>query len=92
MTRTPKKSETLELRLPYEAKQAFMARCQAEGRSASEAIRAFIEAEIEPKARPRLRGRLIGRIAAGALLAAAAGAVAAPSLAHVGRTAACVQR
>jgi hypothetical protein len=89
MMRTPKKSETLELRLPYEAKQAFMARCEAQGRSASEAIRAFIEAEIEP--RPRARNRLLGRIAAGALLAAAAGAVAAPSLAHVDRTAACVQ-
>jgi hypothetical protein len=90
MTRTPKKSETLELRLPYEAKQAFMARCQADGRSASEAIRAFIEAEIEP--RPRPKNRLLARIAAGALLAAAAGAVAAPSLAHVDRTGACQTR
>jgi hypothetical protein len=89
MMRTPKKSETLELRLPYEAKQAFMARCEAQGRSASEAIRAFIEAEIEP--RPKARSRLMARIAAGALLAAAAGAVAAPSLAHVDRTAVCVQ-
>ena len=89
MMRTPKKSETLELRLPYEAKQAFMARCQADGRSASEAIRAFIEAEIEPK--PRRRNRLMARLAAGALMAAAAGAVAAPSLAHADRTTACVQ-
>jgi hypothetical protein len=64
-----------------------MARCQAEGRSASEAIRAFIEAEIEPA--PRRRNGLAVRIAAGALLAAAAGAVALPSLAHTDRAAAC---
>lgn len=78
--RPPKKSESLEIRIPYEAKQAFMARCQREGRSASEALRGFIEAEIgpPPKARPR---RL--RLAAGALIAAAVGAAALPSLARV---------
>jgi hypothetical protein len=83
--RPPKKSETLEVRIPYPTKQAFMARCRAEGRSASEAVRGFIEAEVGGGPRRR---RLIGRLAAGALLAAAAGAVAAPTLAHTNRTAA----
>src|ERR1700761_765042 len=58
--RGPKKSETLEIRLPYALKQAFMARCQAQGRSASEALRGFIEqaliegASAEPR-RPARR-------------------------------------
>jgi hypothetical protein len=88
MARPPKKSETLELRLPYPTKQAFMARCQADGRSASEAIRAFIEAEVGERPRPKRR-TLAARLAVGALLAAAAGAAAAPSLAHTDRAAAC---
>ena len=82
--KAPKKSETLEVRIPYSTKEAFMARCRADGRSASEAVRGFIEAEVEGTPRRR---RLIGRLAAGALLAAAAGAVAAPTLAHTNRTA-----
>lgn len=77
-TRKLKKSESLEIRLPYPTKQAFMARCQAEGRSASEALRGFIEAELSPP-RPRARLRYL---AAGGLIAAALGAVAAPSLAR----------
>jgi anti-sigma factor RsiW len=76
----PKKSETLEIRLPYEAKQAFMARCQREGRSASEALRGFIDAELAPA--PQARPRRL-RLMAGALIAAAVGAAALPSLAHV---------
>ena len=51
--RAPKKSETLEVRLPFETKSAFMARCQDEGRTASEAVRGFIEAELERGARRR---------------------------------------
>jgi len=73
-----KKSETLEIRLPYPTKLAFMARCRDEGRSASEALRGFIDGEIEP-VRPARRG---GRLLVGALIAAAMGAVALPSLAH----------
>ncbi|THD79353.1 MAG: hypothetical protein E7812_09780 [Phenylobacterium sp.] len=83
MTRAPKKSESLEVRLPYAAKQAFMAACEKDGRTASEAVRAFIEAEIGGR---RRRARLVGRLAAGALLAAAAGAAAAPVLAHPAAT------
>jgi hypothetical protein len=76
-----KKSESLEIRIPYPTKQAFMARCRAEGRSASEALRAFIEAHLEA---PRLsRKTRAWRFAAGALAAAAMAAAAAPSLARV---------
>ena len=73
-----KKSESLEIRLPYPTKQAFMARCQADGRSASEALRGFIEAEL---AGPRPRGRL-RYLLAGGLAAAALGAIAVPSMAR----------
>jgi len=63
-----KKSESLEIRLPYPTKQAFMARCRADGRSASEALRGFIEAEIEgAPARPRLRPLIAGALAAAAI-------------------------
>ena len=73
-----KKSETLEIRLPYPTKLAFMARCRDEGRSASEALRHFIDGHLEgrpPRRRPR-------HLIAGALIAAAVGAIALPSLAR----------
>ena len=73
-----KKSETLEIRIPYPTKQAFMARCRDEGRSASETLRDLIEGRLAPPPRPA-RWR---RMAVGALIAAAMGAVAAPSLAR----------
>jgi hypothetical protein len=79
MTRAPKKSETLEIRLPYETKTAFMARCRDEGRTASDALRGFIDGEVE--GRPtRSRSRVW--IAAAAALGLAIGAAAAPSLAQ----------
>jgi hypothetical protein len=78
--RPPKKSEFLEVRIPHPTKTAFMARCRDEGRSASEAVRAFIEAELDAAARPRRRFRPV-HVIAGALALAAAGAAAAPSLA-----------
>lgn len=73
-----KKSETLEIRLPHALKQAFMARCRSEGRSASEALRAFIEEALAeaPKRRRPLRWAAVG------LAAVSLGAVAAPSLAR----------
>jgi hypothetical protein len=77
--RALKKSESLEIRIPYPTKQAFMARCQADGVSASEALRGFIERELEGPPAPR--GGLRHWIAGG-LIAAAVGAVALPSLAH----------
>lgn len=74
-----KKSETLEIRLPYATKLAFMARCRDDGRSASEALRGFIDGEIGGKPAP---SRMPGRLVVGALIAAVMGAIALPSLAH----------
>jgi len=77
----PKKSETLEIRLPHQTKTAFMARCQTEGRTASEAVRRFIDGEIagrEPR-RPRVT---VWQALAAAAAGLAIGAVAAPSLAQ----------
>jgi hypothetical protein len=78
-SRRLKKSESLEIRIPYPTKQAFMARCQAEGRSASETLRAYIETRIAPPSGPRRGWRYV---LAGALAAGAMGAIAAPSLAR----------
>jgi hypothetical protein len=82
-SKLPKKSETLEVRLPYEAKTAFMARCHDDGRTASEAVRRFIEQEIADTRSPSPRGRAWWwqALAAGAI-GLAVGTVAAPSLAH----------
>ncbi len=73
-----KKSETLEIRLSYPTKLAFMARCRDEGRTASEALRGFIEGAVEGR-RPRRAAR---NLIAGAVVAAAVGAIALPSLAR----------
>ncbi len=81
MTPSLKKSESLEIRIPHATKQAFMARCQAQGQSASEALRGFIEAQLTP-VRPASEGRRVWRLVAGALVAAAVGAAALPSLAR----------
>lgn len=80
--RTPKKTETIELRLPYETKQAFMARCQARGVSASEALRGFIGETVEDRPARARRSPYArwGAVAAGAVLAA--GALAQPALAR----------
>jgi hypothetical protein len=84
---SPKKSETLEIRLPHQTKTAFMARCQTEGRTASEAVRRFIDGEISgPSRRPRVT---LWQALAAAAAGLAIGAVAAPSLAQtsLGQTA-----
>lgn len=79
--RPPKKSETIEIRLPYAAKAAFMARCRDDGLTASEAVRQFIDLELE--ARPGRQGRLrLWQALAAAVAGLAIGAVAAPSLAQ----------
>lgn len=82
-----KKSETVEIRLPHATKTAFMARCRAEGRTASDAIRRFIDAELSQtpstQRSPRLAPRLGWRpLLAAAVAGLALGAVAAPSLAQ----------
>ncbi|HZV84804.1 MAG TPA: hypothetical protein VFF48_07450 [Brevundimonas sp.] len=81
--RPPKKSETLEVRLPYEAKTAFMARCRDTGQTASDAVRLFIDSEIAggPRRRNRLRA---WQMLVAAIAGLAIGAAAAPSLAQTG--------
>ena len=56
MTRAPKKSETLEIRIPHETKQALMARSRAEGKPASEVVRSFIDAYLAEAACPTQPG------------------------------------
>ncbi|MEG2498395.1 EF-hand domain-containing protein [Brevundimonas sp.] len=82
--RQPKKTETVEVRMPFETKQAFMLRCRAEGRTASEAIRGFIDNELETSLKPRARFSAAGRrwLGAAVLAVLALGAVTAPSLAQ----------
>ena len=73
MSRMPKKSETLEIRLSHAAKTAFMERCRTAGVTASEALRAHIEGQPQkPRRAPVWLAALIG---------VAIGAIAAPSLA-----------
>lgn len=81
--RAPKKSETVEIRLSHPVKTAFMDRCRAEGRTASDAIRQFIEAELVGGARSQARslGGWRALVVAG-VAGLALGAVAAPSLAQ----------
>jgi hypothetical protein len=79
-----KKSESLEIRIPHPTKEAFMARCRDEGRSASETLRAFIEGRLEPAAPRSFLERRGRQLAVGALIAAAMGAVALPSIARPG--------
>ncbi|WP_293678531.1 EF-hand domain-containing protein [uncultured Phenylobacterium sp.] len=81
-----KKSESLEIRIPHPTKLAFMARCREEGRSASEALRAFIDGQLAaPQPQPRRR---TWRLVAACAIAAAVGAAAVPSLARPGLRAA----
>jgi hypothetical protein len=78
----PKKSDMLEVRLPHETKVAFMARCRETHRTASEAVRAFIDHELDVRAKRPSRLNLVWRVLAAALAGLAVGAVAAPSLAR----------
>lgn len=79
--RSPKKTETLEIRLSPDTKSAFMARCQGARRTASDVVRAFIEQDL--RAAPTLRRpNPLWRVLAAAVAGLAVGAVAAPSLAR----------
>ena len=82
--RPTKKSETLEIRIPYPTKQAFMAQCRAEGKTASEALRQLIDQRLVARRTVR-DGRRLHQLLAGALIAAAVGAAAAPALARATR-------
>jgi len=48
-----KKTEKLEVRLPPETKQAFLQRCRMDGRSASEAVRSFIDIYLARPLNPK---------------------------------------
>ena len=61
-----------------------MAHCRAEGRSASQELRGFIEQRLKPRT-PVRAGRRLQQLLAGALIAAAVGAAAAPALARATR-------
>ena len=50
--RPPKKSETLEIRIPYPTKTAFMEKAKAEGRAASEIVREQIDAYLGQESAP----------------------------------------
>ena len=79
--RLPKKSETLEIRLPHAAKLAFMERCRAAGLTASEVLRRLIESEAPtaPKAHRTMKGwQALAAAVAGVVI----GAAAAPSIAQ----------
>lgn len=80
----PKKSETLEVRLPYRTKLAFMTRCRDDGQTASEAVRGFIETELGD--RPRAPRTRLWQALVAATAGLALGAVAAPSLARTAPT------
>lgn len=79
--RPPKKSETLEVRLPHQTKTAFMAQCRGDGQTASESVRGYIETELGSRHHGARRARLWQAVAAAAA-GLALGAVAAPSLAR----------
>jgi hypothetical protein len=77
----PKKTETIEVRLSHAAKEAFMERCRLEHRTASDAVRGFINEQIAPKTPQRTMPHW--RIAAAGLAGLALGAgAAAPSFAR----------
>lgn len=78
-----KKSEMLEVRIPYPTKTAFMALCRDEGQSASEMVRGYIDRRLQGEAE-EARSRRLFRWLVGGAIAAAVGAVAVPSLARPG--------
>lgn len=95
-SRPPKKSETLEIRIPYPTKTAFMEKAKAEGRAASEIVReqidAYLGTEPPPQSltdkavvliRQNLRGA--GLMLAGAGSALAISLAAAPATAMPGQ-------
>jgi hypothetical protein len=82
-----KKSETIEVRLSHEAKTAFMDRCRLDERTASEAIRLFIDGQIDPHVTAPRRRSPHWRTAIAAAVGVALGmGAAAPSLARASQT------
>lgn len=54
MSSPSKKTDKLEVRLSAEAKQAFLARCRSDARSASDAVRGLIEGHLAEQGRFRM--------------------------------------
>ncbi len=49
-----KKSETLEVRIPYDTKQAFLTACREDGTTASEVVRESVQTYLDTRERPSL--------------------------------------
>ena len=77
-----KKSETLEVRIPFETKQAFLTACREDGTTASEVVRESVQTYLDERERPPIQEkrsiimqfpqpvrRYAPRIAAGAVAA-----------------------
>lgn len=74
MTRSPKKSEMLEVRLAHVTKRAFAEHCRSKGISVSQAVRDLIDQHLDgPAQHVRTRRRLAIAGLAGLALGAAAG-------------------
>ena len=63
MPRSEKKSETLELRLEHQRKQAFMQACRERGVTASDAVRDYIDRFVSEPAPPSSQRSLMREIA-----------------------------
>lgn len=50
-----KKSETLEVRIPYETKQAFLTACREDGTTASEVVRDGVQSYLDARERPPMQ-------------------------------------
>jgi len=50
-----KKSETLEVRIPYETKQAFLTACREDGTTASEVVRDGVQSYLDARERPPIQ-------------------------------------
>lgn len=64
MPKTPKprikKSETLEVRIPHETKQAFLNACREDGTTASEVVREQVQSYLEAREQPQQeKGKLM---------------------------------
>ena len=84
MRATPplKKNSSIEVRLPDRTKTAFMERCQREGRTASDVVRALIDEQLQPAPAARKNARAMWRMAVAGVTGAALGlGLAAPSIA-----------
>jgi Ca2+-binding EF-hand superfamily protein len=52
-----KKSETLEVRIPYDTKQAFLTACREDGTTASEVVRERVQTYLDGRERPPIPER-----------------------------------